>query len=76
MTRNIDIDNDVLVAAEGLAAELSEPLGKVISDLARKALAHGVPPLKHRRGVPILPKRPGVVVSNDLINRLRDEEGI
>lgn len=27
-------------------------------------------------GVPIIPKRPGVVITNEMINRIREEEGI
>jgi hypothetical protein len=39
MRTTIQIDDDVLQAARSLARAESKPLGKVISDLARQALA-------------------------------------
>ncbi len=42
MRTTLDIDDDVLAAAEGLASAQKMTVGKVISDLARKALAHCV----------------------------------
>ena len=72
----LDIDEDVLAAAKELAAVRSTTAGKVLSDLARKALT---PTESHPvvlNGVPLLPPRPGSrPVTLEEVNRLRDEEG-
>ena len=72
MRTTLDIADDVLFAAKELARREKKPLGQVISELARKAFQQGPPPPP---GVSELPPR-GAVVSNELIDRLRDEEGI
>jgi len=83
MRTTLDIADDVLFAARELARREKKPLGQVISELARKAFAlpaepqapgHVAAPLA-AYGIHPLPPR-GVVVSNELIDRLRDEEGI
>ncbi len=86
MRTTLDIADDVLFAARDLARREKKSLGEVISDLARQAFNQGpvsVPtssallaeePLA-RYGIHPLPPRGGVV-SNALIDRLRDEEGI
>ena len=78
MRTTIDLDNDTLIAAKEIARAENTSLGKVISRLVRQALtgttgttsapatATGFVPFEAR----------GVVVSNDLINRLRDAEGV
>lgn len=88
MRTTLDIADDVLFAAKELARRDKKPLGQVISELARRAFAlpasapegtsGSVPkasgPLA-RYGIEPLPSRGGIV-SNELIDRLRDEEGI
>ncbi len=84
MRTTLDIADDVLFAAKELARREKKPLGQVISELARRAFAQpssaiaqpGVAeePLA-AYGIHPLPPR-GVVISNELIDRLRDEEGI
>ena len=49
-------------------------MGKVVSDLVRQSLATRIK--KTPSGVPQLPRRPGVIVTNELIHKLREEEGI
>ena len=69
----MDIDRDVLLAVKGLAEERGASAGRILSDLARSALA---PKRKeaHRNGVPLFPvKADGKVVTLALVNRLRDE---
>jgi hypothetical protein len=70
----LDIDDDVLAAAKELALGQKTTAGKVISDLVRKALAQ---PLRsnviYRNGLPVLPKRGGVV-TRELVDRLAEEE--
>lgn len=79
MRTTLDIDDDVLAAAKELAAHDRRSAGKVLSDLAREALNGTVtpavddPPAIH--GFRPLPKR-GVIVTNEIVNRIREEEGI
>ena len=71
----MDIDEDVLQAAKELAEYRRVTAGKVLSDLARKALTPTGPVAKVRNGVPLLPHRPGSrIVTMKLVNELRDEE--
>jgi hypothetical protein len=72
------IDDDVLLAVKERARRENRTAGEVLSDLARQALTnqqsaresegpaafYGFEPLPHR----------GSAVSNDLIDRLREEE--
>lgn len=84
MRTTLDISDDVLFAAKEIARHDGKTLGQVISELARQAFAQqlGAPgsspvvsePLA-AYGIQPLAKR-GSVVSNALIDRLRDEEGI
>jgi hypothetical protein len=83
MRTTLDIADDVLFASKELARREKKPLGQVISELARKAFAqqarepiavHAVEPLASY-GIHPLPPR-GAIISNELIDRLRDEEGI
>ena len=74
MRTTLDIDDDVLESAEELAVRRGTTAGRVLSDLARSALApRGRSPRK-RNGVPILPKRPREqIVTPETVSRLRDE---
>jgi hypothetical protein len=75
MRTTLDIDEDVLAAAKELAAVRRSTAGKVLSDLARQALAPGEAQPIVRNGVPLLPPRPGArPVTMEEVNRLRDEE--
>ena len=79
MRTTLDIADDVLLAAKALGKLEGKSAGKVISELARK----GLQPLgtlawddqEEFLGFRPLPPR-GVVVSSELIEQLRDEEGI
>ncbi len=71
----LDIDADVLQAAKELAASRRTSAGRVLSDLARAALAPKQRTPKVRHGVPVLPPRAGEApVTADVVNRLRDDE--
>ena len=75
MRTTLDIDEDVLQAAKELAEYRHVTAGKVLSDLARRALTPTGPVAKVRNGVPLLPHRPGSqIVTMKLVNELRDEE--
>jgi hypothetical protein len=74
MRTTLDVDDDVLQAAKEIAANRGTTAGRVLSDLARKALE---PPesVEIRNGVPLMPRRPkgSPALTMELVNRLRDE---
>ncbi|MGL4436454.1 MAG: hypothetical protein ACRC2X_08375 [Giesbergeria sp.] len=81
MRTTIDLEEDTLVAAKEIARMENTSLGKVISRLVRQALTGGaMPPSAPNLAASItgfVPFEPrGAVVSNELINRLRDAEGV
>jgi hypothetical protein len=74
----LDIAEDVLLAVKQRARREGRSLGEVLSELARQALT--LPPAADKRaeepsfyGLEPLPRR-GQAVSNDLIDRLREED--
>lgn len=81
MRTTLDIDDDVLQAAKDRARREGTTAGHVISDLARRSLlspagfakaAHVAEPASHY-GFRPFPHR-GTVVTNDLIDRLREDD--
>ncbi len=71
----LDIDEDLLQAAKELAASRGTTAGRVLSELARTALAPKGRSPKLRHGVPVLPPRAGEgPVTAEVVNRLRDYE--
>ena len=74
MRTTLEIDDDVLQAAKEIAASRGTSTGRVLSDLARKALEPKRAP-RVRNGVPLLPRRPkgSPRPTMELVNRLRDE---
>lgn len=92
MRTTLDIADDVLFAAKEIAKRERKSLGQIISDLARRAVSlpaggtYDAPVTAESRtqqvserlgayGISPLPARGGIV-SNELIDRLRDAEGI
>jgi hypothetical protein len=79
MRTTLTLDDDVLAAAKVLARQRRQPIGSVISALARQALAaptHQPADLvqTQRNGLPLLPLQPGgAPVDLELVNQLRDE---
>ena len=73
MQTMLTIDDDVLQAAEEIAVRKKTPVGKVISDLTRQALAPAGPAYEIRNGIPVLVVRDPTPVTLELVNRLRDE---
>jgi hypothetical protein len=71
----LEIDDDVLEAMKKIATERKTSVGRVLSDLARQAIASddGV---RVRNGVPLLPRRPkgSPPLTIEMVNRLRDED--
>ena len=75
MRTTLDLDEDVLQAAKELADTYGITAGKMLSNLARKALTPAGPVPKVRNGVPLLPRRTGQeIMTMKLVNELRDEE--
>ena len=75
MRTTLNLDEDVLWAAKELAAQRRVPVGRVVSELARKALAPRSHRVEERNGVPLLPSRDGArPVSLAAVNALRDDE--
>jgi len=75
MRTTLDLDEDVLQAAKELADVYGITAGKMLSNLARKALTPTGPVPKVRNGVPLLPRRPGGrIMTMKLVNELRDDE--
>ena len=74
MRTTLDIDDDLLQAAREIAANRGTSIGRVLSDLIRKALEPARAP-RIRNGVPVMPRRPrgSPRPTMDLVNRLRDE---
>lgn len=81
MRTTLEIEDDVLLAAKELARREGTTAGHVISDLVRRALtlaplpAGGVKEPAAIYGFRPLPSRGGVV-TNEQIDKLRDEEGV
>ncbi len=79
MRTTIDIDSDILAAVKERARLQRNSAGKVVSDLLRQALA-ATQVLTEADGPRVGGFRPfpdqGVVVTNERIDRLRDDEGV
>ena len=82
MRTTLDIDDDLLTAAKELARREGASAGAVVSRLLRQALtgtgrASGAPKQpKAVAGFLPFPAKPGVIVTQEHINAIRDEEGI
>ena len=74
MRTTLAIDDDVLMAAKGLAAKQHKSVGEVISMLVRQALQPTTVSSNVCNGVPLLSVRVGTtLVTPELVNQLRDE---
>jgi hypothetical protein len=81
MRTTLDIADDVLIAIKEIGRREHKSAGTVISELARRALTQG-PPSAGRHvaeprafyGIKPLPVR-GVVVTDEVINGLREDAG-
>ncbi|MCX7628081.1 MAG: hypothetical protein N2Z69_06695 [Methylophilaceae bacterium] len=82
MRTTLDIEDDVLAAAKELARLQRVSTGQVVSRLMREALSGQPSRLSevasgtgHAGGFRPFPSR-GVVVTNEIVNGLRDREGV
>lgn len=72
MRTTLVIDDDVLAAARAIAEQQNRSVGKVVSDLARRALHRPQRPVT-RNGITLLPRDEGQrVVTMVTVNALRD----
>lgn len=80
MRTTLEIEDDVLLAAKEIGRRRRISTGKALSELAREALT--APRSKSAKeekavyGFRPLPAAPGKIVTNELIDRLREEEGV
>ncbi len=80
MRTTLNIEDDILSTVKELAQKEQVSAGKILSRLAREALTRreGQPSLENQKivaGFQPFPPR-NKVVSNEHIDRLRDEEGV
>lgn len=90
MRTTLDIADDVLFAAKEVARRDKKTLGQIASELMRRGLSNGAAPQGEAAAAPpdntidarfralgfrTLPARGGVV-TNELIDRLREQEGV
>lgn len=73
MRTTLDLDDDVLAAVKNIAAATGKSAGSTASELIRRSL-NEERPLVERDGLLLFPTpKPGVTVTNELIDRLLDE---
>ena len=77
MRTTLDLDDDVLHSAKEIARRENKTAGQVLSELARRALTQGATAATKREPAAVHGFRPfasrGAVVTNALIQKLRDE---
>ena len=74
MRTTLSIDEDVLQAARALAAAERQPLGRVISDLARRGLAPRADRIGSEDGFPVFKVDPNApVITPDMVAAALDE---
>jgi hypothetical protein len=75
MRTTMDLDEDVLHAVKELAGVRGTTAGKVLSELARRALASDSPAPRMRNGVPLLRRQPSGSprLTMKRVNELRDD---
>jgi hypothetical protein len=80
MRTTLNLDDDVLMAVKERARREGRSAGEVLSELARQALTGSVPPRSDEpesfAGFRPFRRTGGQPVTNDIVNQLRDEEGV
>ena len=84
MRTTLDIDDDLIVAAKELARREGSTAGQVVSRLLRRSLTGQHSPAAASRakaarpvaGFVPFPGLPGVITTNEMVNALRDAEGV
>jgi hypothetical protein len=79
MRTTLDIDDDVLQAAREYARRSKVSIGQALTQLARAGLSRPDRPARRRKPSPLgitpFPSR-DEVITNEHVNRLRDELGV
>jgi hypothetical protein len=71
MRTTLDLDEDIFRAAKDLARERNQTLGKTVSELTRRGLRPAAQPQPQRRGLPVLPRKPGAKpVTSEMVKAL------
>lgn len=73
MRTTLTIDDDVLETARYMAEVQKRPLGEVVSDLVRQALAPAHEAPQYRNGILLLPRRDGPPTTLEMIKQIDDE---
>ena len=78
MRTTLDLDATALDAIRDIAAVEKHSLGKVAGDLILEALRDRSSKKNfiRRNGVPLLKHKSGKVITEELIQRIREEEGV
>ena len=77
MRTTMNLDDDALDAIRNLAAIQKQSIGKVAGELILEALRNRAPEtVASRNGVPLFRRTSSEVVTDALIHRIRDEEGV
>lgn len=83
MRTTLDIDDDLLAATKEIARNEGATAGQVVSRLLRSSLTGTVQVSRSARtrrpsvaGFQPFPAKPGVVITNEQVNAIRDAEGI
>ena len=74
MRTTLNLDEDVLASARALAQQRKQPIGAVISELARRGLSPAQRPPAKRNGIRLFPVRAGAAaVTPELVKELLEE---
>ena len=80
MRTTLDLDEDILNAANVLAARECKPVGQVVSELLRQALPArdgGTSAMRARERYGFRPiPAGGAMVTNEVVNKIRDDLGV
>lgn len=80
MRTTLTIDDDVLLAAKSLGRREGKSTGQKLSELARQGLQQNATgqsrESRAKYGFEVLPAKKGTVVTNELIDQIREEEGV
>ena len=80
MRTTLDLDEDILNAAKALAAQEHKPVGQFVSELLREALparSGGTSAMRARERYGFRPiPAGGAVVTNEVVNKIRDDLGV
>lgn len=74
MQTTLILDDDVLAAATDLAHREDKPLGKIVSELARKSLRSSAQTIA-REDFPVLTVRDATPVTVEFVEQLQEEAG-